>query len=182
MLPEQLYHIYNRGNNSQLIFYSEKNYLFFIKKLRVHLSKHLEILAYTLMPNHFHLLVSTKRNFDQKAYSNDLRVLLSSYTRAINKQERRTGSLFQQNTKSKSLRVDQDGNYPFTCFHYIHQNPMKAGMVVKMEDWSYSSFLDFIGKRNGTLCNKEMAINLLDLPIKTQEFYKQSYDVVGFIE
>ena len=148
--------------------------------MRVQLSKHIDILAYALMPNHFHLLISTKKDFNRTSYSNDLRILLSSYTRAINKQEGRSGSLFQQNTKSKSLSIDADINYPFTCFHYIHQNAMKAGIVDKLEDWPYSSFLDYIGKRNGTLCNQSLAKRLLDLPENSIDFYKQSYDVVAF--
>ena len=51
--------------------------------------------------------------------------------------------------------------YDKICFHYIHQNPMKANLVKKMEDWDYSSFKDYCGLRNGTLSNKELAIQLL---------------------
>jgi len=50
-----------------------------------------------------------------------------------------------------------------TCFHYIHQNPWKAGLVSKMENWKYSSFSDFAGFRDGTLCNKQLALELLIL-------------------
>ena len=61
--------------------------------------------------------------------------------------------------------------------HYIHQNPMKANLVKKMEDWDYSSFKDYCGLRNGTLCNKELAVQLLDLNLKT--FYNDSYQLIS---
>ncbi len=69
----------------------------------------------------------------------------------------RTGSLFTQNTRAKCLTDEKDYNYPFACFHYIHQNPLRAGLVQRMEDWDYSSFPDYAGFRCGTLCNREAA-------------------------
>ena len=51
-------------------------------------------------------------------------------------------------------------------------------MVKKMEEWEYSSFRDYCGKRNGTLCNKELAVTILDLNLKT--FYDDSYRQIGY--
>jgi REP element-mobilizing transposase RayT len=136
------------------------------------------------MPNHFHLLIyannrtiQNKRigNSDRNVLSEGFRNLLSSYSKRINKQNSVTGSLFQQNTNSICLR-DGSINYGTTCFHYIHQNPLKAKLVTKMEDWPYSSFKDYLGVRNGTLCNKQLASELLDLAPKT--FYEDSYKVI----
>ena len=56
-LPNTLYHIYNRGNNRQVIFPQEKNYDFFLKKVGLELKGLCDLLAYCLMPNHFHLLI-----------------------------------------------------------------------------------------------------------------------------
>lgn len=56
-----IYHVYNRGNNSQTIFFTRENYLFFLEKLRKHLLPHLDVLAWCLMPNHFHLMISVKQ-------------------------------------------------------------------------------------------------------------------------
>ena len=95
--PGTLYHLYNRGNNKQVIFFQERNYDFFKQKALRELGSQVDILAYCLMPNHFHFLISTKTTFDPKKFSDSLRTLLSSYTRAILKQEGITGSLFQQN-------------------------------------------------------------------------------------
>ncbi|MEQ1588638.1 MAG: transposase, partial [Cyclobacteriaceae bacterium] len=51
------YHIYNRGNNRQLIFFEERNYKFFLNKIEQYVVPHTNLLAWCLMPNHFHLLV-----------------------------------------------------------------------------------------------------------------------------
>ncbi|CAD5252104.1 MULTISPECIES: transposase [unclassified Imperialibacter] len=175
MEPDRLFHIYNRGNNSQTIFYQKGDYITFLGKIRKHLNPHFDILAYCLMPNHFHLMVHSKEAMDISRYKQDLRMMLSSYTRKINFRTGRTGSLFQQNSKAKPLEVD---DYAFTCFHYIHQNPLRAQLVTKMEDWEFGSYRDYAGFRNGTLCNKEMAYQLLDIPKSREAFIEQSKMVI----
>ena len=180
----ELYHVYNRGNSKQPIFFNNDNYVYFLQKIRKNILPHCEILNFCLMPNHFHLLIyadertiQSKRisNPDRNVLAEGFRNLLSSYAQAINKQNTRTGSLFEQNTNCICLR-DGSVNYSSTCFHYVHQNPLKAKLVSKMEDWPYSSFKDYIGLRNGTLCNKRLAFELLDLAPKT--FYEDSYKVI----
>lgn len=52
-----LYHIYNRGNNKQPIFFNRDNYLYFLTKVKKHIASNCDILAWCLMPNHFHFLV-----------------------------------------------------------------------------------------------------------------------------
>jgi putative transposase len=181
----ELYHLYNRGNNKQRIFFNPENYLYFLKKVRISILPHCDILAYCLMPNHFHFLInSDKRTVAKKTIagternllSEGVRNLLSSYTQAINKQNSTTGSLFQQNTKAKWIQKGSN-LYDLLCFHYIHQNPIKAKLVEKMEDWEYSSFKDYCGMRNGSLCNKQLAIQLLDINMK--RFYEDSYTIIN---
>lgn len=175
-----IYHIYNRGNNKQKIFFSEQNYLFFLKKIKVELLPYCEILAYCLMPNHFHLIVyiKLKNQVDNlkktKTLNNGIAILLRSYTRAIQRQENYTGSLFQQKTKAKEIKDGSNNsiNLVSICAHYVHQNPKKAGLVNNLESWKYSSYLDYMGLRNGTLCNKELFYLLAD--IKKEEFIAES--------
>ena len=107
--------------------------------------------------------------------SRKIGTLQSSYTQAINKQENRTGSLFQQKVKYKSL---ESPDLIFTCFHYIHQNPVKAGLCSKMEAWPYSSFYDYINSDVDTLVNKNLAYELLEIPESPLLFYKQSLNVI----
>ena len=54
-------------------------------------------------------------------------------------------------------------NYGFIAFHYIHQNPLRAGLVQQLEDWGFSSLPDYAGRRNGTICNRELAFALIGL-------------------
>ena len=175
LYPNHLFHIYNRGNNRQQIFFNRGNYLLFLKKIRIKILPEADILTYCLMPNHFHLMISTNENFDKQSCSNAFRNVLSSYTQAVNLMENRTGSLFTQNTKSKPLTQQL---YAQTCFHYIHQNPVKSGLVERLNHWEFSSFQDYAGLRNGTLCNQEMARRFLDMPESGKEFENLSYRVI----
>ena len=185
---DELYHIYNRGNNKQKIFFKPANYVFFLKKVRNFLMPQCDILAYCLMPNHFHLLINADNrtigtrliaNQQKNVLSEAVRILLSSYTLAINKQNETTGSLFQQNTKAKCL-AKGNNNYGYICMNYIHQNPMKAGLVKRLEDWEYSSFNDYCGNSSETMCNKELASQLLDLNFDT--FYDDSYRLISDLD
>jgi putative transposase len=101
--------------------------------------------------------------------------MLSSYSQSINKQLKRSGSLFRNNTKSECVTnckgispsfIDISGGtiiknyviekeYPKACFDYIHHNPVKSGLVEKPEDWEFSSYRDVYGLRNGSLINRE---------------------------
>lgn len=181
----ELYHIYNRGSNKQTIFFKPEKYIYSLQKVRKFVLPYCDILAYCLMPNHFHILVySDNRTIalkliggkERNVLSEGIRNLLQTYTKGINNQNGTTGSLFQQNTNAKAI-VKGSNLYDLICFHYIHQNPMKAKLVKKMEDWEYSSFRDYCNLRNETLCNKNKAIQLLNLDMKT--FYEDSYTILN---
>ncbi len=165
--PLQLYHFYTRGNNKQKIFFHRGNYLFFLKKIRRYILPYSDILNYCLMPNHFHFLIYTKENLNSKSFSNSIRILLSSYTRAIQIEQGVVGSLFQQNSKAKLVSGIGEGSndYAFVSFNYNHQNPLKAGLVHRMEDWEFSSYQDYIGLRDGSLCNQSLAFELIDFGV-----------------
>ena len=118
--PNVIYHIYNQGNNRQPIFFKDENYLFFLDKIRRHISPHVHFLAYCLMPNHFHWLVLAKEEAcnwmpfannsnmqPRQKLNHEINILLRSYARAINKQENRSGSLFRQHTKAKNGWEDE---------------------------------------------------------------------------
>ncbi len=144
------------------------------------------ILCYTLMPNHFHILIeATTQSVELKksgiieiqAVSYAIQQIQSGYTKAINKQMKRTGSLFTQNVKCKCLNEGGSANYGLVCFHYIHQNPWVAGLVKKIEEWEFSSFKDLAGFRNGTLVNKERVFSLMEQ--SNQRLYKESYEMIN---
>lgn len=170
-VEDHIYHIYNQGNNTVPIFFFEENYHFFLKKIRLEIKPVCEILAYCLMPNHFHLMVqatcqsceTTKQDIPVLARKTG--TLLSSYTQAINKQNDTTGSLFRQKTKAKNLTEEsrypgKHNDYVMNCFEYLHNNPVKAGLVDTPEQWPYSSYSDYLGMRNDSICNFELAVAL----------------------
>ena len=111
-----LYHIYNQGNNKQKVFFDRDNYLFFLKKLNMHVLPYADILAWCLMPNHFHIMVYVKdvesnssgsatlsRAPTSTTFNQSIGIMLASYTRAINKKTGRSGSLFRPKTKAECL-------------------------------------------------------------------------------
>ena len=91
--PNYCYHVYNMGNNSQQIFFSKENYLFFLQKVKKEIKPYCEILAYCLMPNHFHFMImATNKSIepvsekmpDIQVLARKFGTLISSYTQAIN--------------------------------------------------------------------------------------------------
>lgn len=136
------------------------------------------------MPNHFHLMVFVKPTDDNsignksKNLNNAIATLLRSYTRALQKQESFTGSLFQQKTKAKEL-IDSFNltmNLTSICAHYIHQNQIKAGLVAENNAWEFSSYPDYLSIRNGTLCNKK--IFYLIAAIESELFISESKHLI----
>ena len=171
LIANQFYHIYNQGNNQETTFHERNDYLRFLTKYKFLVAPYCDTISYCLMPNHFHFLIGTT----EKSVENGFRKLLSEYASEFNVKYNRSGSLFRQKTKGKLLS-DNDGNYATTCFHYIHQNPYRAKLVNKMEDWEFSSFRDYIQLRNGTLCKKDIAS--LYFEISDSNFYEESYQVI----
>jgi type I restriction enzyme S subunit len=162
---EHYYHIYNRGVNYQPIFFHPKNWGFFIKRLRDYCQPDLvNIIAYCLMPNHYHLLVFLKADEFGETIMQPLTV---SYTKAINRQEKRVGPLFQG--PFKAILVDKDA-YLLHLTRYIHLNPVAAGLVKGPTEWVYSSFRDYIGQRNGTLPQPEIVLAQFASPLDYRDF------------
>lgn len=176
-IPGELYHIYNRGNNQQKIFFNKSNYEFFLRKIKNELTKYCDILAYCLMPNHYHLLLRVSDQIPDSEIHPLVRkigTLQSSYTRAINIQNKRKGSLFQQKAKAKHL----DGpDQAFICLHYIHQNPVKANLTNGLDSWEFSSYNEYIDV-NSALASRTLAYELLGVPIDIEEFKIQSKSVM----
>ena len=176
------YHVYNRSN--EILFYNRDNYLFFLRKIRDHLLPYADVLSYCLMPNHFHLILTVnaegvkysekKKREDMQLLSQSLGTVLSSYTQALNRQIGRRGNLFAHKTKAKILNDAKD-DYALNCFMYVHQNPMLAKLVDKLEDWEFSSFPDYIGRRNGTLINKKLGLDIFQIA------QSQLYDLTYFM-
>jgi putative transposase len=158
------YHVYNRGNNRQKIFVERDNYLFFLRRVRQYLRGEpetsevlktldvwVDIVAYCLMPNHFHLLVCPQDG----ELSRRMQRLGISYTKAMNKRYNRSGALFEG--QFQAVHVDRD-EYLVHLSRYIHLNPVEAGLCGRPEDWEFSSYRDYAGLRQGTLPRSDMVL------------------------
>ncbi len=144
------YHIYNRGANRERIFFSKDNYLYFLKLLKKYSRKYqIAIIAYCLMPNHYHFLL---RQDGETAVSRFIGVLFNAYAQALNRQTGRSGALFEG--RFKDVHVDNDAYLLHLC-RYIHGNPVKAGLVLAPEEWPYSNYLEWIGERPGKLVDHD---------------------------
>ncbi|KKT21352.1 MAG: Transposase [Parcubacteria group bacterium GW2011_GWB1_43_8] len=200
------YHIYNRGNDKRITFQNKADYGRFIALLylcnsvknirlsdypRAKLEKLLDIKreetivdigAYCLMPNHFHLLVHEKT---ENGISKFMQKLLTAYTMYFNKKNERTGPLFSGMFKATHANEDQYLKY---LFSYIHLNPVKLiepmwkekGISDKkkansfLNFYDYSSFLDFTGKQR----KEDVILDKKHFP----EYFKNFEEFNDFIE
>jgi len=101
-IPDQYYHFYNRGNNRQAVFFERDSYLYFLRGIKKYLNEYMEIIAYCLMPTHYHILarvrpqVSEKQTSEvSKSVSQAMQKIGISYTKAINKRFSRVARCFK---------------------------------------------------------------------------------------
>ena len=161
------YHIYNRGVEKRLIFQDREDYTKFLYLLKVYLSPpeelrkeypllkihfvrnnlygEIELLAFCLMPNHFHLLVKQK---SKQAMTRLMKQILTAYSMYFNKRHERVGPLFQE--RYKASLVDSD-EYILHLSRYIHLNPIARG--VSLDEFDWSSYLYYLGKRHAPWIN-----------------------------
>lgn len=138
--PGAWYHVMNRGAGRKAIFGHDAYHVLFLELLReiVEMFK-VEIHAYCLMGNHYHLLVKTPNGNLSRA----MRHLNGVYTQRHNRSVNTDGPLFRG--RYKAILVDADA-YLLSVSRYIHRNPVEAGMVGKAERYAWSSYRTFIGQ------------------------------------
>ena len=178
----EYYHFYNRGNNRERIFYERDNYLFFLQRLRKYLVPMMDIVAYCLMPTHYHLLAGIKdKQTSEVLKTSEVSPGLSkammrfsvSYTKGMNKRYDRVGALFQGAYRGKHVGGD---DYLLHLSRYIHLNPVMDGLVGRAEDWEFSSYQDYIGLRNGTLPRPEIVVSQFPSRDSYREFVESYAD------
>ena len=164
-LPGNYYHLYNRGAHRLSIFCEEDNYLFVLRKMKAYCrSLALTLVAYCLMPNHYHCLV--RQEGEHPAGLLPQRVF-NSYTKAYNKRYRHSGTLFEGNYKA--IHVEDETHLLHLC-RYIHANPVIHGLVPDVADWPYCNYLEWVGERDGTLVDRDFVREHFPSPGSYQEF------------
>jgi REP element-mobilizing transposase RayT len=154
----QYYHLYNRGNNHAIIFRDAENYRYFLRQLGKYLvPDQVEIVAYCLMPDHYHLLVCPRVDTLSKL----MQPFLLAYTHAFNKRYGRMGALFQGRFKARYVGKNE---YLLHLSRYILLNPVRAGLVKQAEDWEFSSYRDYLGLRTGSKLNPKIVMDQFHFP------------------
>lgn len=134
-----IYHIMIRGINRQDIFEDNEDKEKFIQTIAVYKDKcNFQVYGYCLMNNHIHLLI----NDENLAIS--MRKICASYVYWYNWKYKRCGHLYQDRFKSEAI---EDDGYLLTVLRYIHQNPLKAGMVKNIADYNWSSYGEYLDKQ-----------------------------------
>jgi putative transposase len=134
-----IYHIMVRGINRQPIFYEEEDYQRYLNTLGRTIDKSdAVILGYCLMNNHVHLLIQDCNN----AIATVMKSIGTSYAYWYNHKYERSGHVFQDRYKSENV---EDDAYLMTVIRYIHQNPVKAGIIAEAESYLWSSYRIYCG-------------------------------------
>jgi len=161
--PEKFYHIWNRGNNRENLFYTAANYEYFLRLYDQFLDPVAETYSFCLLPNHFHLLIRTKPVLVSPAGETNIKTsnpvslafqrFFTAYSQAINIQERRSGSLFQKPFKRLEITTTRQLS---NLVHYIHTNPQKHGIIDDFRHYPWSSYERVMRDRPSKLKKEEV--------------------------
>lgn len=182
----EIYHIYNRGNRKEDIFLDSQDKNFFRYRLCQYLfperekledlvrirtsplpENSFDLISYCLMPNHFHLIF--KQN-TEIPISKLISRVCTSYSKYFNKKYDKVGHLFQDQFKQVNI---SDNNYLLWLSAYIHQNPKVANIVIKADEYQWSSYAHYLGNRTDTIIKGDTLI--LD-QFKTKNDYRKFVD------
>ena len=136
--PDAWYHVMNRGRRGEEIFEGKKDYESFIELLKDLVEDYnVNIAAYCLMSNHYHLLIQTPEG----NISRTMRHLNGVYTQRYNRLHHCDGQLFRG--RYKCILIDAD-SYLLELVRYIHRNPLEAGIVKDLSEYTWSSHTGYL--------------------------------------
>lgn len=157
-LPGNFFHIMVQGINRESIFKEDKYKEKYIKILSEQIKKfNVKIISYCVMGNHAHMLF----------YVNDIQEMIkfmqkvnTIYAIFYNKTNNRVGFVFRDRYKTQSIKNQK---HLFACIAYIHKNPLKAGMVNKIDEYQYSSYNQFINYKKDNLISNEIIKSIFEI-------------------
>lgn len=155
----KVYHIMFRGVNFQDLFEENQDYQKLLETiLHVKEEMHFQIYAYCFMTNHVHLVLREK---ELKDISLIMKRILTKYSRWYNIKYGRTGALIANRYKSVPVEID---DYFLNLIRYVHQNPLKSGIVKDLTQYRYCSYNEYINK--SLLADTEFVMEMMNI----QEF------------
>ena len=159
----QYYHVYNRGNNSENIFIEERNYNYFLEKVKKYILPIADIYAYCLLKNHFHIVLRIKDKIDlPEKFKEKIHLpfsnLFNSYSKSINKAYNRTGSLFQEHLQRNRIENEE---YLKQLILYVHLNPVKHQLSKDFQSYRHSSYRSFLSDKSSSI-DREFIIKLFN--------------------
>lgn len=140
-LESSFFHVIVQGINKEYIFNKKENIEKYIKLMEKYESIDIQVIAYCIMHNHAHLLLYTSINENLSRYMHQINSLYAQYYNHENIE--RVGYVFKGRFLSESI---DNQRYFYKCINYIHQNPVKAKIVSRKEEYAYSSCKDYINK------------------------------------
>jgi len=145
-LPDGYYHIYNRGSEKRTIFLSKRDYKNFLDRVEKNMQKYsVDVLAYCLMPNHFHFLVHQTH---QESIQQCFHVIQLGHAKYFNTKHERIGPLFQGRFKAKAVEHDE---YLLQLSAYIHRNSLDSWNTKDSRNvllsYPYSSYRAYVAKQ-----------------------------------
>ena len=168
-----IYHIILRGINRQIIFEDEEDFSKYKSLLSFYKRRcGFELYGYCLMDNHIHLLVKEAANaavldiggseieIPPESLESIFKRIGVSYVLYFNRKYKRVGHLFQDRFKSEPIETLP---YLMMALRYIHRNPIKAGICEKAEEYSQSSYRDYIGEEKDPITDVSLILDLTEI-------------------
>ncbi|MFZ5642576.1 MAG: transposase [Bacillota bacterium] len=169
------YHVMIRGNERRNIFLQEEDKLRFLETVKEKQGDRFFLLAYCLMDNHVHLLLREGKEDVARV----MKRITVSYVYYFNKKYKRVGHLFQDRYRSEVVEQDR---YILALVRYIHQNPVKAGMVKRAGEYKWSSYQSYLKEDEpiAGILEKETVLGLFSADKSTAiKMYKEYMDQEG---
>ncbi len=158
-------HLYNRGVNGELLFHVGADYSYFLELVVEALPQFaVELLLYTLMPNHYHLALVQDKPLEVSGF---IREVCWRFAKHYNKKHKRYGPLFAGRFRAKQV-CDDAGLLRLS--HYIHMNPVNAGLSSRPEEWRFSSCKFYVEEGKAGVVNARRILKLIGGPAKYRTF------------
>lgn len=175
-----IYHIMLRGNEQKDIFRDNQDKQKFLDSLAEKQGETgFALYAFCIMDNHVHLLLNTEDN----DLASIMKAVAGRYAAWFNWKHNRVGHVFQDRFKSEAI---EDDRYLLAALRYIHNNPVKAGIVGKPSDYRWSSYIEYIDPTSSTWIDTGFILSMLasDVSSAIYEFerFSNEIDEITFIE